>query len=104
MSPTNHAPARLTRVFPSTARVKPRQDAPRAMTRSHYLTMSFHESLDVAQNLALRDMLRWMRRVTGLRVVDLYRMRFGSGLFFGVVLFVPPKLKICPVCLVRAAL
>ena len=60
------------------------------MTRSHYLTMSFHESLDVAQNLALRDMLRWMRRVTGLRVVDLYRMRFGSGLFFGVVLFVPP--------------
>ena len=90
MSPTNHAPARLTRVFPSTARVKPRQDAPRAMTRSHYLTMSFHESLDVAQNLALRDMLRWMRRVTGLRVVDLYRMRFGSGLFFGVVLFVPP--------------
>ena len=90
MSPTNHAPARLTRVFPSTARVKPRQDAPRAMTRSHYLTMAFHESLDVAQNLALRDMLRWMRRVTGLRVVDLYRMRFGSGLFFGVVLFVPP--------------
>ena len=47
------------------------------MTRSHYLTMAFHESLDVAQNLALRDMLRWMRRVTGLRVVDLYRMRFG---------------------------
>jgi len=85
MSPTNHAPARLTRVFPSTARVKPRQDAPRAMTRSHYLTMAFHESLDVAQNLALRDMLRWMRRVTGLRAVDLYRTRFGSvlsGLLF----------------------
>ena len=46
---------------------------PRAETSTHYLTMAFHEDLDVAEELVLLDMLTWMGAKTGLGVAELYR-------------------------------
>ena len=36
---------------------------PRATTRSHLVTMAFHESLDVAERDALLDMVRWLHAI-----------------------------------------
>ena len=46
---------------------------PRAETAAHYITMAFHEDLDVAEELALQDMLTWMQRLTGVGRTELYR-------------------------------
>ena len=46
---------------------------PRAETATHYVTMAFHEDLDAAEEAALLDMIAWMRRVTGVGRVELYR-------------------------------
>eukprot|EP00854_Cymbomonas_tetramitiformis_P013386 gene13386-15813_t len=46
----------------------------RAEIPTHFMTMAFHEDLDVAEVLALEDMLSWMQLVSGLEKEQLYRL------------------------------
>jgi acetamidase/formamidase len=49
-------------------------DLPFAVTREHLMTMAFHEDLDDAARLAMREMIRVLERHYGLSFHDAYRL------------------------------
>jgi acetamidase/formamidase len=46
---------------------------PRAETETHFISMAFHENLDVAAELALVDAIAWARALTGASAESVYR-------------------------------
>jgi acetamidase/formamidase len=46
---------------------------PRAETETHFVSMAFHENLDVAAELALVDAIAWARALTGASAESVYR-------------------------------
>jgi acetamidase/formamidase len=49
-------------------------DLPFAVTREHLITMAFHEDLDDAARLAMREMIRMLEQHYGLAFHDAYRL------------------------------
>lgn len=47
---------------------------PRAETATHYVAMGLNEDLDDAARQALREMIRWIREMTGLAAEDAYTL------------------------------
>lgn len=47
---------------------------PRAETATHYIAMGFHEDLDDAARMALRQMIAWIVELTGLAAIDAYSL------------------------------
>ena len=47
--------------------------SPRAETNSHYLSMAFHEDLNVATENALVDLIHWIVAMTGVSPESVYR-------------------------------
>src|SRR5690606_34495945 len=47
---------------------------PRAVTPTELMTMAFHEDLDDAAKIALRDMVFLLSRITGLDLQDVYTL------------------------------
>ena len=56
---------------------------PRAETATHFVSMAFHESLDVAAERALVDAIAWARVLTGASAESAYRtaaLAFDAGI------------------------
>lgn len=51
---------------------KSRLSYPRAITATHYIAMGFHEDLDDAAKLALRNMIGWLVELTGWSAEEAY--------------------------------
>lgn len=51
---------------------KSRLSYPRAITATHYIAMGFHEDLDDAAKLALRNMIGWLVELTGWSTEEAY--------------------------------
>ena len=56
---------------------------PRAETETHFVSMAFHENLDVAAERALVDAIAWARALTGASAESVYRtasLAFDAGI------------------------
>jgi acetamidase/formamidase len=64
----------LTGTFKFTVEKKRQLRWPRASTQSSWITMGFHESLDQATKIALREMIALIGELTGLSAQDAYTL------------------------------
>jgi acetamidase/formamidase len=74
--------ARATSLEPNDA-VFANLTTPRAETSTHFISMAFHESLDVAAERALLDAVAWAMALTGAGAESVYRtasLAFDAGI------------------------
>jgi acetamidase/formamidase len=64
----------LTGTFALSVRKDMRLALPRAETPTHLITMGFDPSLDRAMEIALRDMIAWLRARLDLSAPDAYTL------------------------------
>jgi acetamidase/formamidase len=64
----------LTGTFALSVRKDMRLGMPRAETKTHLITMGFDPSLDRAMEVALRDMIAWLRARVSLSAPDAYTL------------------------------